>query len=778
MGAVVSLGICVLLSSNGTHPVITRIDSPPNPLLDDRQSYSFDLFEGPGCTDAGLTDYKHEATGGGIEVVELKSCRQYCWDDPSCVRYAILRRPCRDGNLMDYSDPDDCCAGVAGNLVGGFGGDDATRCSWLAASAPAAGATFYATSQGRDALVPQIEACPRGAPERNRAGCTVGNCDECEGGSPGTCKTCRGGYTRNGGRCTLPCDAANCEECYVGSTSACKVCEEGYSRAPDSGVCELACNDPQCASCADDGDTSTCELCKPGFAKGSDGTCEECSAANCLECQPEDATKCKKCQSELYENTNFECKFECSLGSCLQCDPNSLNSGIFQACGTCKQGFFAEGRECKTDSACAVSGCLECMAGDDEKCSVCNQAKGYALTIDSKCDGGKESECGVEDCAECAPDDKQRCDECQTGYDLVSGQTEDACQAKQTQLGPCSVRLPLENCEACFAFDIYSCAKCEGGYDLDDESGTCTKRDTGSGNSDPHLQGFHGQAYEFCGAGKPECKGLAFSLVSEARMQFNAEVDRLAGADAWPAAGTWMTGLGLRSGGGMAVELRLRKDVNYALTPDGNKTRAMRPEGAAAGAAGLRALLASAAVNGEDVLGRVGSGDTLTCGADGAVSFPATTHAADPTDGPVMVIITPDTAWTWYIESEDTCEDASYVRPCPPCTPPRHLDFRLELRPGNAITRMHGLLGTLQLTQRPAHPSPLRQSLYWAPGAPAAVEGGDDLLYAVAGGLLGTDTRFGLFGKTAPAPGARRTLMAAATPAAAAAAGLVAGSVV
>ncbi|KAI8469607.1 MAG: hypothetical protein J3K34DRAFT_469869 [Monoraphidium minutum] len=209
----------------------------------------------------------------------------------------------------------------------------------------------------------------------------------------------------------------------------------------------------------------------------------------------------------------------------------------------------------------------------------------------------------------------------------------------------------------------------------------------GSGGEDPHLKGFHGQAYEFCAAGKAECRGLVFSLASEQRLQVNAEV------------------------------------------------------GALSGTAGLRSLLAAARVNGEDVLGKVGSGDTLEVAAGTRVHFPAATHAADSTDGPVMVVVTPATTWTWYLESEDTW----------------HLDFKVAINVGSGIKQMHGLLG---------------QSLHWDPSAPAAVEGSDDMLYVVPDGLLGTDTKFGLFGKPAAAValGVRRALSAAA------AGGLAAGS--
>ncbi|KAI8462222.1 MAG: hypothetical protein J3K34DRAFT_463038 [Monoraphidium minutum] len=81
-----------------------------------------------------------------------------------------------------------------------------------------------------------------------------------------------------------------------------------------------------------------------------------------------------------------------------------------------------------------------------------------------------------------------------------------------------------------------------------------------------------------------------------------------------------------------------------------------------------------------------------------------------------MVIATPAMQITVYLETEDIT----------------HMDFAVSLVK-RRITAMHGMLG---------------QSLHWAPGAPAAVEGDDDMLYAVAGGdLLGADFKYNLFGK-------------------------------
>ncbi|KAI8474249.1 MAG: hypothetical protein J3K34DRAFT_518375 [Monoraphidium minutum] len=258
------------------------------------------------------------------------------------------------------------------------------------------------------------------------------------------------------------------------------------------------------------------------------------------------------------------------------------------------------------------------------------------------------------------------------------------------------------------------------------------------GTADPHMQGFNGAEYAFCdpAAGGAACQGHAMALLSERSHLLNARITRLAGPDAWPWAGTWMTAFGFRWSDKLLVQLEMATDVQYNVKPAGER-------GAGATRAVVRAdwagVFASAKVNGEDVVAKIGSGDTLAfgLGADAAsVHFPEGRHPGDTTDGPVMVITTPGMQVTFYLETEDIT----------------HLDFAVALLPGkSAITAMHGLLG---------------QSLGWARGAAAAVEGGDDMLYAVAGGdLLGAGFKYSLFGKapaaTTDAPRMRTVLAGA-----------------
>ncbi|KAI8472651.1 MAG: hypothetical protein J3K34DRAFT_502974 [Monoraphidium minutum] len=243
------------------------------------------------------------------------------------------------------------------------------------------------------------------------------------------------------------------------------------------------------------------------------------------------------------------------------------------------------------------------------------------------------------------------------------------------------------------------------------------------------ISGFNGATYEF--ANGPEFQGRAYSLTSESRSAFNALVERHAGDNAFPAAGSWMTGFGLRTRSsvagtaGFTLALRMKTDTEFKLVEDkrNSKTRALHPDGPKGR---LAALFESFEVNGRPSLDALESGRTLEFPESGVtVHLPATRHKNDPTDGPIAIITTPDMNLEWYIESEDTW----------------HLDFKVALK---GVSRMHGILG---------------QSLHWARGAPATKEG-TDLEYALPDGLLGTEFAYSRFGReeAAAAAPARRLL--------------------
>ncbi|KAI8469175.1 MAG: hypothetical protein J3K34DRAFT_287962 [Monoraphidium minutum] len=191
--------------------------------------------------------------------------------------------------------------------------------------------------------------------------------------------------------------------------------------------------------------------------------------------------------------------------------------------------------------------------------------------------------------------------------------------------------------------------------------------------------------------------------------------------------------MGFRYAGVLSVELELATTVEYAVHPDGrgaDTTTADIPRDWAGVFAGVR-------VNGEDAAARVGSGDTLRFGG-ASVHFPSARHAGNASDGPVLVVTTPQMQVTLYLESEDIT----------------HLDFAVTLYNGAASPPMHGLLG---------------QSLYWVAGAPAAIEGSE---LVVEGGLLGTAFKYSTFtdealpaaAPRAKGPGRSLLSVAAATP--------------
>lgn len=166
---------------------------------------------------------------------------------------------------------------------------------------------------------------------------------------------------------------------------------------------------------------------------------------------------------------------------------------------------------------------------------------------------------------------------------------------------------------------------------------------------------------------------------------------------------------------GVSLLLRMKTSSEYKLIEDKSKgkTRALHPDGPKGR---LAALFEAFEVNGRPSLDALESGRILEFPESGVtIHLPATRHANDPTDGPVAIISTPDMDLQLYLESEDIW----------------HLDFKVALKNKGADYKWHGILG---------------QSVYWAHGAAAEVEGGD-LDYVLPDGLLGTEFRYSRFGR-------------------------------
>ncbi|KAI8477512.1 MAG: hypothetical protein J3K34DRAFT_477042 [Monoraphidium minutum] len=328
-------------------------------------------------------------------------------------------------------------------------------------------------------------------------------------------------------------------------------------------------------------------------------------------------------------------------------------------------------------------------------------------------------------------------------HEAYGGGCDGCLKACETQQSNCQLFKWAAAPEDAAAWYHWQDANCDGR-----NSNPIDYNNNGSSNGDPHVQGFHGHRYAYCEAedGKP-CQGQVFSMISEPAHAINARINRLAGPDAWPHAGTWMTGFGMRYSRDLSAELELDTGVEYAVKPDsrGNgTTRATVP-------ADWAGVFAGARVNGADVLPKIGSGETLAFAGPTSVHFPASRHASDPTDGPVMIVTTPDMKVTFFLETEDIT----------------HLDFAVALTGASAGATMHGVLG---------------QSLAWPADSKAAFEG-TDMDYVVEGGLLGTKFKFGAFTGVARAGGgdggelaARRLLLTTIAPWGAEPEALVGGS--
>ncbi|KAI8467540.1 MAG: hypothetical protein J3K34DRAFT_523627 [Monoraphidium minutum] len=492
------------------------------------------------------------------------------------------------------------------------------------------------------------------------------NCDVCSSGSAGACTECASGWALISGSCDGQCsDTTNCDACSSTVDGGCTKCKNG--KVLDNGKCVGTCStgkwnnngkcDPCSNNCTSCSSASTCSACATGY-KVVSGVCQvSCSDTNCEVCTNNGANSCTKCKNGKVMDDG-ECVDTCSPGKwkngdkCDPCKDNCKSCSSGDTCDVCKDNYWVDNGDCgncrSNCKACpSASSCTTCADGYEFSGTECVLSQGGFRVV---CNPGTYSSNGSGVCAKCSNHCKTctsntTCDVCKTGYRLINNK--------------------------CYV-------------DLDPSAAAV---------GDPHLMGFGGQSYSFCehtdGA---HCLGRTFSMLSAPAYALNAHITRMAGPDAWPHAGACrMTGLGFRFGGIPSVTLEMATDVEYKVVPDGrgeDTTRAILPKD-------WSKVFASMRVNGRNVLGLIGAGNTLLHGVAGeaSVHFPDRRHKGDETDGTVAVITTPGMRIKLFLESEDVT----------------HLDFEITLFSSAINTaNTHGLLG---------------QSLAWAPGVPAAIEG-------------------------------------------------------
>ncbi|KAI8467543.1 MAG: hypothetical protein J3K34DRAFT_523630 [Monoraphidium minutum] len=573
------------------------------------------------------------------------------------------------------------------------------------------------------------------------APCSSGNCDVCSSGSAGACTKCKSGWALISGSCDGQCsDTTNCDACSstvdggctkckngkvlddgkcVGtcstgkwnnngkcdpcsnnctscsSASTCSVCATGYKVV--SGVCQVSCSDTNCDICSTSG-AGTCTKCNSGWALSS-GACDRCDDADCDVCTNNGANSCTKCKNGKVLDDG-KCVDTCPAGKwknvdkCDPCKANCKSCSSGATCDVCNDNYWADNNG---DCSNCPSDCKACPSSSS--CTTC--ADGYELSgtdcvlSQVVCNPGTYSSNGVcNNCPEtCSACTSSECTACNPGKKLHEGACLDSCPNEYyDESGVCA---KCSNyCKTCTSNT--TCTVCKTGYRLINNK--CFV-DT----SDPHLMGFGGQSYSFCEhADGAHCLSRTFSVLSAPAYALNTHITRMAGPDAWPFAGAWMTGIGFRFGNILSVTLEMATDVEYKVVQDSRgegTTRAVLPED-------WSDVFESMHINGKgDMEELIGTGETLLFGVAGEVSvtFPFMRHVGDETDGTVAIIMTPGMGIKLFLD----------------------------------------------------------ESLAWAPGVPAAIEG-HELDYVVQGGLLATDFKFGRFeaaaGANAAAAAARRML--------------------
>lgn len=211
------------------------------------------------------------------------------------------------------------------------------------------------------------------------------NCDKCKPDTadpklPGDCETCSEGFAKD------PADAKACKAC---EDTNCALCADDIKKCTQCKA-KFALKDDKCVACPtgcdECSDEKTCTKCTAGPTYLSSGTCKSCKA-NCASCTNE--TDCQACQAGTFLKGN-ECVQSCGAaqvgiaGKCAKCSDNCVRCTKANTCAQCIEGYFANQQtlQCQNCPAgcgvCANDGsCESCTTGSLQSDGSCGEDPWY-----------------------------------------------------------------------------------------------------------------------------------------------------------------------------------------------------------------------------------------------------------------------------------------------------------------------------------------------------------------------------------------------------------------
>lgn len=297
---------------------------------------------------------------------------------------------------------------------------------------------------------------PDGKPTSDCAKCPD-NCEYCQGNA-NVCLSCTPGYGKQNDTESGTVKCAKCpDNCLICENyQMCSRCAEGYNLEKDedgmkTGRCIKI--DENCYMYADNG--KFCTQCNSNYALKITVTngvatseCIKCHDS-CMECDPENPTKCIYCNSgyrRIFEEKDPTKMCKKCIDNCKECNDDTT-------CESCMTGFGVN--EELTCSECVDTNCIECPY-DSKYCRMCKDGFNLVSGVCRTC---------PENCKDCTYD-VNLCSICDDGYGFEINN-----EGKRT--GKC---LKCgENCESC-ASNSNLCELCKDGFGFEfDASGKQTK---------------------------------------------------------------------------------------------------------------------------------------------------------------------------------------------------------------------------------------------------------------------------------------------------------------